>query len=135
MQRFLNKVVFVTGGARGQGRSHAVRFAQEGADVVLCDLLADVETVPYGLGTPDDLAETGKSVENEGRRCLALTADLAVGLMLGREWTGVIAPLRWLSGAGFAFGMCSVMAAIWYMYSLAVLTVGSAGLKSAGLTA
>src|SRR5258705_12990466 len=55
MQRFKDKIVLVTGGARGQGRSHALHFAREGADIVLCDLATDVSTVPYGLGTPEDL--------------------------------------------------------------------------------
>lgn len=57
---FDGKVAFITGAARGQGRSHAIRFAQEGADLVLCDLGADLPTVPYGLGTDDELAETAE---------------------------------------------------------------------------
>ena len=63
MQRFVDKVVLVTGGARGQGRSHATRFAREGADVVVCDLTADIGTAPYELGTVEDLAETRKLVD------------------------------------------------------------------------
>lgn len=54
------KVAFITGAARGQGRSHAVRLAQEGADIIAIDLCAQVDTVPYPMSTPEDLAETVK---------------------------------------------------------------------------
>lgn len=76
MQRFTDKVVLVTGAARGQGRSHAQHFAREGADIIICDVATDIDTVPYGLGTADDLAETAKLVEAEGRRCLSMVADV-----------------------------------------------------------
>lgn len=70
------KVAVITGGARGQGRSHAVRLAREGADIVVCDLEAPIATVPYQLSTPGDLEETARLVEKEGRRCLFLVADV-----------------------------------------------------------
>ncbi len=70
------KVVVITGGARGQGRSHAVRLAQQGADIVVCDLTQDIDTVPYPLAVPADLDETVRLVEKEGRRCIAVTADV-----------------------------------------------------------
>ena len=70
------QVALVTGGARGQGRSHAVAFAREGADVALVDLCADIPTVEYPLGAQADLEETARLVEKEGRRCLAITADV-----------------------------------------------------------
>ena len=76
MGRFDGKVVLITGGARGQGRSHAVRFAQEGADVAFCDIAAQLETVPYPMSTPDDLAETVRLVEDLDRRCVAVQADV-----------------------------------------------------------
>jgi (+)-trans-carveol dehydrogenase len=76
MGRVEGKVAFVTGAARGQGRSHAVRLAQEGADIIAVDLCAGVETVPYELATPEDLAQTVKAVEQEGRRIVARTADV-----------------------------------------------------------
>ena len=56
MGRVDGKVAFVTGAARGQGRSHAVRLAQEGADIIAVDINAQVESVPYPLATSDDLA-------------------------------------------------------------------------------
>ncbi|MGI5132053.1 mycofactocin-coupled SDR family oxidoreductase [Pseudonocardia sp. CA-107938] len=76
MGRFDGKVVLITGGARGQGRSHAVRFATEGADVAFCDVAAPLASVPYGLATPDDVAETVRQVEALGRRCLGVVADV-----------------------------------------------------------
>ncbi len=76
MERFRDKVVLVTGGARGQGRSHAVGFAREGANVAVCDLVTDIDTVPYAMGTSAELDETAKLVEAEGRDCLTLTADV-----------------------------------------------------------
>jgi (+)-trans-carveol dehydrogenase len=53
---------------RGQGRSHAVRLAQEGADIIAVDLCTQVDSVPYPMATPDDLAETIKEVEALDRR-------------------------------------------------------------------
>jgi SDR family mycofactocin-dependent oxidoreductase len=76
MGRLDGKVAFITGVARGQGRSHAVRLAQEGADIVGVDLCADVGSVGYGMATPDDLAETARLVEAHGRRMIATRADV-----------------------------------------------------------
>jgi (+)-trans-carveol dehydrogenase len=76
MGRVEGKVAFVTGAARGQGRSHAVRFAQEGADIIAVDISAQVESVPYPLATAGDLAETKQAVEAEGRRIVAAEADV-----------------------------------------------------------
>ena len=70
------KVAWVTGAARGQGRAHAVALAAEGADVIVTDLCADIDTVPYALGTAAELAETVALVEAEGRRCLSMVADV-----------------------------------------------------------
>jgi len=71
------KVAFITGAGRGQGRSHALRLADEGADIVALDICADtVETVPYGLSTRTDLDQTIALVEAKGRRIVALEADV-----------------------------------------------------------
>ncbi|MGW0043368.1 mycofactocin-coupled SDR family oxidoreductase [Rhodococcus sp. NPDC003348] len=70
------QVVFVTGAARGQGRSHAVHLAQEGADVIAVDICRQVETVPYPTATPDDLAETERQVKALGRRIVTREADV-----------------------------------------------------------
>ncbi|CAJ1582354.1 mycofactocin-coupled SDR family oxidoreductase [[Mycobacterium] wendilense] len=70
------KIVLITGGARGQGRAHAVTLARAGADVVVCDIAAPVDEVDYPLATPADLRETAELVESTGRRCVARTADV-----------------------------------------------------------
>src|ERR1700712_1736066 len=74
--RVEGKVAFITGAARGQGRSHAVRLAQEGADIIAVDILADVPNVPYPGPTQDDMAETVRQVEALDRRIIATKADV-----------------------------------------------------------
>jgi SDR family mycofactocin-dependent oxidoreductase len=69
-------VALVTGAARGQGRSHAVRLAEEGADVVALDIAAQIDTVPYALATEEDLEQTAKLVAATGRRVHAAVADV-----------------------------------------------------------
>ncbi|MEU1983226.1 mycofactocin-coupled SDR family oxidoreductase [Nocardia sp. NPDC019395] len=70
------KVAFITGAGRGQGRSHAVRFAREGADIIAVDTTAPAKSVSYPLATAGDLAETARLVEAEGRRIIARDADV-----------------------------------------------------------
>ncbi|MDX6231895.1 MAG: hypothetical protein QOH68_863 [Nocardioidaceae bacterium] len=70
------KVVFITGVARGQGRTHAVRFAEEGAAVIGVDLCEDLDAVEYPLATPDDLVVTVAAVEKVGGRIHARKADV-----------------------------------------------------------
>ena len=76
MGRVEGKVAFITGAARGQGRSHALRLAQEGADIVGVDICAQVDTVPYPMAGPEDLSETVALVERTGRRMLGVQADV-----------------------------------------------------------
>jgi SDR family mycofactocin-dependent oxidoreductase len=76
MGRVDGKVAFITGAARGQGRSHAIRLAQEGADIVALDICQDVETVPFAGATEADLQETVKAVEALDRRIVAQQADV-----------------------------------------------------------
>jgi SDR family mycofactocin-dependent oxidoreductase len=73
---FEGRVAVITGGARGQGRSHAVEFARLGADIAICDLCHDLGSVGYPLATPDDLAETVRLVEAQGRRCVSSVTDV-----------------------------------------------------------
>ncbi|HPU38655.1 MAG TPA: mycofactocin-coupled SDR family oxidoreductase [Microthrixaceae bacterium] len=75
-RRFEGKVVFITGVARGQGRNHAIRFAQEGARIIGIDLCHDLEHAPYPLSTPEDLAETVRLVEAAGGAMHAEQADV-----------------------------------------------------------
>jgi SDR family mycofactocin-dependent oxidoreductase len=76
MGRVQGKVAFITGAARGQGRSHAVRLAEEGADIIAVDRCRDFETVGYPMATPDDLKETARLVEKLDRRIVAVEADV-----------------------------------------------------------
>lgn len=70
------RTVLISGMARGQGRSHAVRSAAEGANIVGFDICADIESVPYPLATADDLAETQKLVREAGGAMVARQADV-----------------------------------------------------------
>lgn len=70
------KVAFITGIARGQGRSHALLLAEEGADIIGIDICAQMDTVNYPMSTPDDLAETVKLVEERGARIIAREGDV-----------------------------------------------------------
>jgi SDR family mycofactocin-dependent oxidoreductase len=74
--RLDGKVAFITGAARGQGRSHAIRLAEEGADIIAIDICKQIESNPYPLATPEDLAETAQYVEKTGRRIIARQADV-----------------------------------------------------------
>src|SRR5712671_7383298 len=74
--RVEGKVAFITGAARGQGRSHAITLAREGADIIAVDIAAQIGTVPYPMATPEDLAQTVKEVEAAGRRIVATQADV-----------------------------------------------------------
>ncbi|SCX43732.1 (+)-trans-carveol dehydrogenase [Klenkia marina] len=76
MGKLEGKVAFITGAARGQGRSHAVRLAQEGADIIAVDLCAQMGSVGYPMATEEDLAETVRQVEALDRRIVASVADV-----------------------------------------------------------
>jgi SDR family mycofactocin-dependent oxidoreductase len=70
------KVALISGAARGQGRSHAVRLAEEGAEIIGFDICKQIETVEYPMPTADDLAETVKLVDAAGGRMVAFEADV-----------------------------------------------------------
>ncbi|RBY83146.1 mycofactocin-coupled SDR family oxidoreductase [Blastococcus sp. TF02A-26] len=74
--RVEGKVAFITGAAHGQGRSHAIRLAQEGADIIAVDLCQDYDTVGYPMGTEEELDQTVKSVEALDRRAVKVVADV-----------------------------------------------------------
>jgi len=70
------RVAFITGGARGQGRAHAVALAAEGADIVVADAPGEMKGLTYPLGTEEDLRETARQVEALGRKCLPIAVDV-----------------------------------------------------------
>jgi SDR family mycofactocin-dependent oxidoreductase len=74
--RVEGKVAFITGAARGQGRSHAVRLAEEGADIIAVDALVDYASIQYPMASRADLDETVGLVEKLGRRIVASKADV-----------------------------------------------------------
>jgi SDR family mycofactocin-dependent oxidoreductase len=74
--RLQGKVALVTGAARGQGKSHSIRLAEEGANVIAVDLLEQIETVEYALGSDEDMADTVAQVEATGQRIMAMKADV-----------------------------------------------------------
>ncbi|CAN5151626.1 mycofactocin-coupled SDR family oxidoreductase [soil metagenome] len=91
--RLVGKVAFITGAARGQGRSHALRLAEEGADIIAIDLCEQIDSNPYPLATPDDLKETVRLVEGLGRRIVAGKADVRHRSQLQEALDGGLAEL------------------------------------------
>jgi len=76
MGRVEGKVAFITGVARGQGRSHAIRLAEEGADIIGIDAVTPVGSMPYPMGSPEDLAETALLIEKTGRQAILTQVDV-----------------------------------------------------------
>ena len=76
MPALAGKVALITGAARGQGRSHAVRLAAEGADIIAVDICAQIESVPYPLARPADLEQTAAEVRALGGRIVTAHADV-----------------------------------------------------------
>ncbi|UGT61978.1 mycofactocin-coupled SDR family oxidoreductase [Nocardia asteroides] len=90
MGKLEGRVAFITGAARGQGRSHAVRLAQEGADIIALDICEQLGSVRYPMGTADELAETARLVAATGRRVSVHRADVRdVGALRGAYRAGV----------------------------------------------
>jgi SDR family mycofactocin-dependent oxidoreductase len=96
MSRLDGNVAFITGAARGQGRSHAVRLASDGADIIAVDICHNIASNNYDLATPADLEETVRLVEKHGRRIVAEQADVRDGARLAAvlaEAVGVLGRL------------------------------------------
>jgi NAD(P)-dependent dehydrogenase (short-subunit alcohol dehydrogenase family) len=89
------KVALITGAASGQGRSHAVWLARDGADVVVLDICRQIESVAYPMATPADLAQTRREVEALGLRVLAVEADVRDA---GALWAAVADGVAQLGG-------------------------------------
>lgn len=118
-RRFEDKVVFISGAARGQGREHAIRFAAEGARIIGFDLCADLPNTPYPLATEDDLAETVRRVEAAGGAMHADVADVRdlarlrevlkggmdkygrLDIILANAGTYSPGPVQWLTSEGW----------------------------------
>ena len=113
------RVVVITGGARGQGRSHAVELARLGADVALADLCHDLDSVGYPLATQEDLAETVRLVEAQGRRCLSAVVDVReLDAVIGfvdevRSGLGSVDVLLANAGVSAMGSICTMDAAQW----------------------
>jgi SDR family mycofactocin-dependent oxidoreductase len=93
MNRVAGKVALVTGAARGQGRSHAAMLAAEGADIIALDACANIASNDYELATVDDLDETARLVEKEGRRAVAAVCDVRDRSRLSTVIEGAVADL------------------------------------------
>ncbi len=106
--RVAGKVALVTGAARGQGRSHAVRLAAEGADVIALDIWADIEGVPYPMGTAAELAETARLVRGSGRRAVTAAVDVRDGAELRTAVTRGVEALGRLDIAVANAGVCTI---------------------------
>jgi SDR family mycofactocin-dependent oxidoreductase len=76
MSRFEGRVALITGAARGQGRSHALRLAEEGADIIALDICRQIDTVPYPMADSDDLVTTVDLIKSRGRRVFAGEVDV-----------------------------------------------------------
>ena len=109
------KVAFITGAARGQGRSHAVTLAESGADVVVVDIDHDIESVFYPLATRHDLDETVLLVEKTGQRALARTVDVRDSTALDAAVADTIATFGHIDIVSANAGIATTMVKTWEM--------------------
>jgi SDR family mycofactocin-dependent oxidoreductase len=108
--RVAGKVAFITGAARGQGRAHAIRLAEEGAEIIAVDICRDYDTVGYPMATEADLAETVKAVEALDRRIVATVADVRdAGALKAAVDDGVV-QLGRLDIVSANAGICTIQA-------------------------
>jgi SDR family mycofactocin-dependent oxidoreductase len=98
MGRFDGRVVLITGGARGQGRSHAVTLARQGADIAICDIAAPIEWAQFEASTPEDLEETARLVRAEGRRVHSAQLDVVDSRQIDDFVASTIAELGSIDG-------------------------------------
>jgi SDR family mycofactocin-dependent oxidoreductase len=87
MGKLTGKVALITGAARGQGRAHAAGLAAHGADIIAVDICREIDTVPYALGSRDDLHETARLVAEAGQRAVTVEADVRDGAAMKRAVT------------------------------------------------
>jgi SDR family mycofactocin-dependent oxidoreductase len=164
MGRLGGKVAFITGAARGQGRSHALRFAEEGASIVAVDICAQIPTVFYPMATEKDLDETQAVVEALGGEIITVVADVRDrGQVLAAHAAGIRefgridivlanAGIMPLLGPGeqeqaWHDGIATLLTGVWNTIDVAIpgmikrgrggaiiITSSSAGLSSIGLS-
>lgn len=106
MNRLSGKVAVITGAARGQGRSHAVNMADEGADIIAIDICADIPSNEYPLATRADLDETAKLVEKAGRRVITAAVDVRDRPTLKKVLDDAVAELGGLHVVVANAGIC-----------------------------
>jgi SDR family mycofactocin-dependent oxidoreductase len=106
--RVAGQVALVTGAARGMGRSHCVRLAEEGADIVAVDVCTDNPSAGYPMGTLDELEETGRLVEATGRRVVTAVADVRDHAGLTAVVDGAVAELGRLDTVVANAGICTI---------------------------
>jgi SDR family mycofactocin-dependent oxidoreductase len=108
--RVAGKVAFITGAGRGQGRSHAIRLAEEGADIIAVDICRDYDTLSYPMATEADLAETVRAVEALDRRIVASAADVRDPAALAAAVNDGVTQLGRLDIVAANAGICTVQA-------------------------
>jgi len=106
--RVAGKVALVTGAARGQGRSHALRLAAEGADIVAVDVCAPIDHLDYAVATAEDLATTARLVEEAGARVVTAAVDVRDASALAGAVAECAAALGGLDIAVANAGVCSI---------------------------
>ncbi|BBX00943.1 3-ketoacyl-ACP reductase [Mycolicibacterium moriokaense] len=106
MNRLSGKVAVITGAARGQGRSHAIHMADEGADIIALDICADIPSNEYPLATQADLDETAKLVEKSGRRVVTAAVDVRDRPTLKKVLDDAVAELGGLHVVVANAGIC-----------------------------
>jgi (+)-trans-carveol dehydrogenase len=107
MGRVEGKVALVTGAAHGQGRSHAIRLAQEGADVIAIDIATQIASVPYAMGTLEELTQTAKEVQALDRRIVTKQVDVRDGVKLAAAVAEGVQQLGRLDIVSASAGICS----------------------------
>ena len=108
MRRAAGKRVLVTGAARGMGRSHAVRLAEEGADLILVDICESLPEVEYPLASREDLDETARLVEKHGRRAVTHVVDVRDAAALAAAVDDGVAELGGLDASVANAGVLTV---------------------------
>jgi SDR family mycofactocin-dependent oxidoreductase len=108
--RVAGKVAFVTGAGHGQGRSHAIRLAEEGADIIAVDICKDYESLKYSMATEAELADTAKQIEALDRRVIYKVADVRDAAGLKQAVDEGVAELGKLDIVVANAGICTIQA-------------------------